>query len=195
MKPVSYSKTALAFGEKIKRQLSTILPLNICAVAGATCVFHIGGRRPERDNSRDENAPSVINADLSVKLATMGAVFGKGSTRSNWSELNSMQSAELLRCFGITLEEFWLHYPKPGHPSLNYSVTLQDVIENLRVGLVTLSAPGWVTKDNFHTLTVDEAKQQIEMRRELIGQMVGSLYPTILENEISDLNGMIRQER
>jgi len=43
-------------------------------------------------------------------------------------------------------------------------------------------------KDEFKNLTEKEVRFNIKKREELIGDMVGSLYPSILENEISLLN-------
>jgi len=39
--------------------------------------------------------------------------------------------------------------------------------------------------------TIQELKQGIQERRELIGQMVGQLYPSILESEIDKIYNMI----
>ena len=48
-----------------------------------------------------------------------------------------------------------------------------------------------VTKDNFGGLTPDEIKDQILLRRYLISDvLVGSLYPSILDDEIIELRKM-----
>lgn len=42
-------------------------------------------------------------------------------------------------------------------------------------------------------LSVTALKEQIELRRKLINQMVGSLYPRILEDEIEKLQEYIER--
>jgi hypothetical protein len=54
------------------------------------------------------------------------------------------------------------------------------------------SKPKWVDKKYFGLLTVDQIRTQIEIREELIKQMVGTLYPEILTDEIKQLKELLQ---
>ncbi len=143
MAMVTYSKSGAIFGNRVAEKLATILPGDVCVLAGATCHFHVGGKTPEKNDDPNENAPATINAALSADMATMGKlpVFandaGRFSESSNWVELRTAEEAgKVLACFGITLADFWEKYIKPGHPSLKYQVTLKEVVTALRPAMV-----------------------------------------------------------
>lgn len=44
---------------------------------------------------------------------------------------------------------------------------------------------------NKDTLTVEDLKYEVEVRRKLLFDMVGTLYPAILTNEIYEINDII----
>lgn len=44
-----------------------------------------------------------------------------------------------------------------------------------------------VSREHFGTLDTTQINRQIELRREMMRQMVGSLYPSILSDEIDKL--------
>lgn len=44
-----------------------------------------------------------------------------------------------------------------------------------------------ITKEKLEQLTVEEIDKEIESRRQLVQQMVGTLYPSILNDEIEQL--------
>jgi hypothetical protein len=46
---------------------------------------------------------------------------------------------------------------------------------------------GMVTPDKFGGLTAEEIDREVRERREMIGRMVGRLYPAILSGEIGEL--------
>lgn len=48
-----------------------------------------------------------------------------------------------------------------------------------------------IDRDKFNTLSDIEINQQIELRKNLIQQMVGWLYPSILQGEIYSLKELL----
>jgi hypothetical protein len=50
-----------------------------------------------------------------------------------------------------------------------------------------MSNPTMLPKEQFEKMSKEELEEQIKVRRELLGQMVGWLYTSVLNDEIEEL--------